>query len=330
MADEQNTIARPSREAYEQSGAAIQRAEAGARSMEQRRGELQSTALAERAKAEIQAMFIVALQRPRNVEEFRRRVLDHCERPGFAMTAEYAKPIGANKVKGPSIRFVETAIQEFGNIRTASPVIYDDDERRTVRVSVMDLERNVSYDDEIVIEKTVERRDRRGYEVLSSRTNKDGDVVHRVRATEDDLRSKQGAMVSKTMRTLGLRVLPADIVAEAMDACRRTRQNRDAQDPDAAQRAIVDHFAPLGVMPRDLDEYLGHPLAASAPAELDDLRVAFATVRDGEARWMELVEARRAERGEMEEPSKAAERGAAAVAKVRERIAAKQSKEHGK
>jgi hypothetical protein len=322
MADETN-IARPSRAAYDATGTAITRSGFGETALEQRR-ELQSTALAERTRAEIQAMFIVALQRPRSLDEFRRRVLDHCKRPGFAMTAEYAKPIGSSKVKGPSIRFVETAIQEFGNVRPTSSVLYDDHDKRTIRVSVTDLERNVSYDDEIVLEKTVERRDRRGYDVLSSRTNKDGDVVFIVRATEDDLRSKQGAAVSKTLRTLGLRILPADIVAEAMDECRRTRQNKDAQDPDAARRAVVDAFAPLGVMPRDLDEYLGHPLAASSPAELDELRVAFATVRDGETRWVDLVEAKRAERGEVEQVSKP---GETAAAKIQARIASKRGKE---
>jgi hypothetical protein len=322
MAD-QDIIARPSRAAYEASGAAIQRTGFGETSLEHRR-ELQSTAMAERAKAEISARFIVALQRPRDVDEMRLRLLKHCKRPGFAALAEYAKPVGKGTVRGPSIRFVETALQEFGNVEPESTILHDDDDKRTVRIGVTDLERNITYREDVIVEKYVERRDARGGEVLGTRTNTSGEKVLKVRATEDDLATKQGAITSKRLRTLGLRVLPADIVEECMVACRQTRQTKDAEDPDAARKAVADAFGAMNVMPRDLEEYLGHPLAHCDPTELDELRAAYAAVRDGEARWHDLVESKRAERGEVEVPSARAE---SAAAKVSARIAAKRGKE---
>jgi hypothetical protein len=315
-----DVIARPSAAAYEQSGAAIQRTGFGEQATEDRR-ETQATTLAERAKAEISARYIVALQRPRNVEEMRVRLLAHCARKGFAERAEYAKPVGTNKVHGPSIRFVETALQEYGNVSPDSQTLYDDDQKRVVRVSVTDLERNVSYSEDVVVEKFVERRNARGAEVIGTRITSSQETVFKVRATEDDFANKLAAAVSKKIRNLGLRILPVDIVDDAMAACKATRTAKDKADPDGARRGIVDAFAAIGVMPRALDEYLGHPLAESSPAELDDLRMAFATVRDGEARWIDLVDAKRADRGEIEEPT----RGATdAAAKVRERLARRQ------
>jgi hypothetical protein len=322
MADE-SIIARPSRAAYEASATAIQRSGFGETAVEQRR-ELQSTALAERAKAEIQARFIVAMQRPRDVDEMRVRLLKHCKRPGFAALAEYAKPVGKGTVRGPSIRFVETALQEFGNVEPESTILYDDDEKRTLRIGVTDLERNVTYREDVIVEKYVERRDARGGEVLGSRMNSSGERVLKVRATEDDLVTKQGAVTSKRLRTLGLRVLPADIVEEAMAVCRATRQRKDAEDPDAARKALEDAFSTLNILPSDLREYLGHPVEQSTDTERDELRAAFGAVRDGEARWVDLVASKRAERGEIDEAPRASE---SAAAKVQARIAAKRGKE---
>lgn len=323
MSEPTDVLIKPSQRAYAESGAAIQRSGFGETALEQRR-EIAATALAARARAEIQARFIVAMERPRNVDEFRARMLHHCKRPRFASVAEYAKPVGKGTVKGPSIRFVEAAIQEFTNAGPGVTVIYDDDDKRGIRVSVTDYERNVTYDEEIVISKTVERRDARGAEVMGTRTNTFGDIVYIVRASDDDVATKQAAMVSKRIRTLGLRVLPPDIVDECMERCRQTRRDEHAADPDATRKQIVDAFAALSILPRSLDEFLGHPFAEASPSELDDLRVAFATIREGEARWSDLVDAKRAERGEVEQPSKAAEAAAASAAKVRERLAKRQ------
>lgn len=263
--------------------------------------ESQGTALAERARAEVQSRYIMADRRPRNIEQVRVRLLEHCRRPKFAARAEYAKPVGGQKVRGPSIRFVETALQEFGNVLPASQITYDDDFRRIVQVSVTDLERNITYYDDATAEKFVERRNPKdGDEILGSRQNSYGTTTYKVRATEDDFANKMASAVSKKTRNLGLRILPADIVEEAMEVCRETVATKDAQDPSAARRQIADAFAAIRVMPLDLDAYLGHPFDQASPAELGELRAAYSAVRDGEAKWVDLVDAQRIARGEIE------------------------------
>lgn len=297
-------IARPS-------GNGIARTGFGGHEMERR--DSQATAMAERAKAEIQAHFIVAMQRPRDLDDVRVRLLKHCGRKLFAERAEYAKPVGGQKIVGPSIRFVETAIQEYGNAIAETTVVYEDDEKRVLRITVNDFERNVGYHDEAVVEKFVERRNPKDAEVIGQRTNSRGEVVYRVRATEDDLANKQAAAVSKKIRNLGLRILPADLVDEAMEQCRETRRKDIASDPDAVRKKIADAFAALGVTPESLAEYIGSPISQASPADLDELRVVYATLKDGEARWSDVIESRRAERGQVDEPSKKATEAAAAV-----------------
>ena len=109
--------------------AALQRVGFGTHELVQQR-ETQGSALAARAQAEVQARYIVALQRPRNVEQFRVRLLEHCRRPGFAKVATYSKPVGGQAIVGPSIRFVETALQEFSNVLPEETITYDDDHKR--------------------------------------------------------------------------------------------------------------------------------------------------------------------------------------------------------
>ncbi len=286
--------------------------------------ETQGAALAARAQAEVQARYIMAERKPRHLGQVRYRLLEHCKRSGFAVRAEYAKPVGGDFIRGPSIRFVELALQEYGNVLPEETITYDDDHKRVTRVSVTDLERNVTYYGDVMTEKTVERKKpKAGDEVLGSRQNSYGDTVFKIRATEDDFSNKNAAACSKKLRNLGIRILPADIVDEAMHTCRITRETEDAEDPKAARRKLYDGFAALGVQPAAVDAYLGHALEASTPAELDSLRAAYAAIRDGEARWLDLVEAQKGERGEVEKVSKPAE---AAGAKVKDKLAALREK----
>lgn len=253
--------------------------------------ETAATAAAAREKAAVEARYLVAINRPRNVDAFRLRLLQACERPGFAEVAEYAKPVGQSKVRGPSIRFVEEALRHFGNVDTPTVVTLDDDERRIIRISVTDLETNTSFSTDVILMKTVERKKPKpGDEVLRVRTNSQGEQVSIIRATEDDFLNKQNAAVSKAIRNNGLRVLPSDIVEEAMEQARMTVKNRDAQDPAAARKKIVDAFFALGVMPQQLVEVLGHALESVTAAELTLLRSLYTALKDGQATWPEIAE----------------------------------------
>ena len=290
-----------------------------------RPAETASTAVAEQAKSRIQARYIVAMQRPRSWDDVRVRLLRECDRPGFADCAIYHKPIGKG-VEGPSIRFAEAAIRCMTNVDPESYVVYDDDAKRIMRVSVTDLEGNVTYSKDVVIDKTVEHSTlKQGETALGVRTNSKGKTTYLVDATEDDLLNKQNAIESKALRVLALRHLPGDIMDECIRRIYETRKNRDAQDPDAAKKKIVDGFASLNVMPSELERYLGHDVGVASPAELNELRGVFAAIRDGEASWTSAIEHRLARRDVVTETPAAASlesKAKIAAAKARAQAAA--------
>lgn len=253
-------------------------------------GETASSAVAAQAKALVEARYVIALRQPRDMDTVRERLLKECRRPSFAAVARYKKPIGKG-VEGPSIRFAEAAIRCMANITVETMTVYDDREKRIVRVAVTDLEANVPYSQDVTIEKSVERKKiKDGDVVIRVRKNSYGDTVHLIEATEDDILNKQNALISKAVRTLGLRLVPGDLIDEAMDLVIETQRTKDAEDPDAAKRKLFDGFAAIGIAVGQLKEYLGHEAESLTPKELTDLRALYAAIRDGETNWREIMD----------------------------------------
>lgn len=256
--------------------------------------ETAASAVAAQAKAMIEARYIMAIRRPRDMDVVREKMLKECKRPSFAAVARYQKPIGSDRTKwptGPSIRFAESAIRNMTNITVEVMTVYDDREKRIVRVTVTDLEANVPYFQDVTITKTIERRQaKNGDTVLRTRTNSYGDTLYILEATDDDIINKQQALISKAMRTIGLRLIPGDIVDECMEAVIETQRNADAEDPDAAKRKLFDAFGQLGVHANQIKEYLGHDAATLAPKELTELRALYSAIRDGEATWRDVMD----------------------------------------
>lgn len=283
------------------------------------RPESAATAVAAQATAAVNARYIMALKKPRSMDDVRVRLLKECRRPGFARSARYRKPIGRG-VEGPSIRFAEAALRLLGNVYPETMTVYDDAEKRIVRQSVTDLETNITYSKDVVIEKTVERRQlKEGQSFIRSRLNSQGAVTYLVPATEDDLLNKENALVSKALRTNALRLLPGDILDECMAACIATARDGAAKDPDGERKRVADAFAAQGVNPSDIAAYLGHDLGTTSPAELVDLRAVYEAIKNGEATWKAVIEAR--ESGEDDGAPKAR------AASVSERLKAAASKQ---
>lgn len=258
--------------------------------------ETAAAAVASREKAAVEARYIVALKRPRDMNEVRVRLLKECARPGFADAAWYQKPVGGQKIEGLSVRFAEAAIRLMSNISVGVLVVFDDPMRRVLRVSVTDLESNVPYEQDVTVEKTVERKKPdSNREVMAQRKNSYGDTVYIVAATEDEFVNKQNAQISKVLRNHGLRLVPGDILDECEEAIRKVRAAKVKADPDAEKKRLVDAFAAINVMPAQLAAYLEHPVEQVVEAEMIDLRAIYQAIRDGETTWQAVVEAKHGE-----------------------------------
>lgn len=258
-----------------------------------RSAETASTAVAAQATAQIQARYIVAMKRPRDWDDVRVRILKECRRPGFAEVAMFSLPRGGKKIEGLSIRFAEAAIRCMTNMLPEQITVFDDSEKRILQVSVTDLESNVTYSKQITVAKTVERSKPMddGF-FFTVRKNSSGRNVFTIPATEDDLLAKEGALVSKAIRTLTMRILPGDITDEAETLVKRTVLDRAATDPEGEKKKIADGFAGINVQPSELKEFLGHDLAGCSPAELAELRALYNAIKGGEATFRDALAAK--------------------------------------
>lgn len=259
---------------------------------------LQETATASRAAsatAMIQARCVMAIQRPRDWDTVRAKLLHECERPGFAEVAIYRKPVGGGKtVEGHSIRFAEAAARYLSNFHTWSETIHEDEHSLTMQVTAMDLETNVTVATEVLVQKTVERTSDAGRLVYGERTNSWGKPVFIVAATEDEVVTKTNALLSKARRNLIMQLLPGDIADECEAACRATQKRNDKKDPDAAKKKLFDAFSKYGITPSQIKAHLGHNNPPT-PAELESLRGIYSAISTGETTWAAVTEDLRSE-----------------------------------
>ena len=251
--------------------------------------ETSSTAVAAREKAAVEARFVMAMNRPRDPEEARQRILKACKRPRFAESARYQKPVGSGRVYGLSIRFAEEVARIWGNIYVQASIVFDDRERRIYHVVATDLETNTAQEQDVVVEKFIERRAvKQGDEIVSSRKNKAGETVYLKVATEDEILIKANAAISKARRNLILTLIPSDIREEAEEQSVETLKGRDKADPEAARKRLLDAFFGVGVSAGQVKQLIGKPLEQVNPAEMDVLRQAYTALKDGEATWAEI------------------------------------------
>lgn len=265
----------------------------------------QGGALSAQVQATVAARYLVACQRPRDWSTVRQKMLAECRRPGFAEVARYKKPIGGGRfVEGESIRFAEAVARNMGNVSTDVLVIDEDNEKRVIRVTTTDIESNTSFSSDILVKKTVERRlVKDGQTVISSRRNSAGDIVHLVEASDDEVLTKQGNLISKATRNNLMRLLPGDILDDCMIQVQQTLAKGAKEDPDAARKKLLDAFGFFNIMPTDIGEYLGHDPNMVSPAELDDLRKVYASIKTEGTPWAQIMAAKAESLGKAAAPT---------------------------
>lgn len=285
--------------------------------------EMATTAVATQMQAAVQARYVMALQRPRNVDQARLDLLASCKRRRFAEGARYALPKGScreckggrgrqtcgvcqgtgkNMVRGFSVRFAEAALASWANVLAEKIVLSDDPQRRVVRAQVTDLERNLTFNIDVTMDKTVERRKvEEGQPFLGVRKNAFGDTVYLLPATEDEIRAKEAALYSRALRDAALRLLPGDLKEDAIDEIDTTLRTEANRDPAAERKRITDGFAQIGVRATDLAVYLGHELDTLTPAEMANLRALYAGIKEGEITWKDVMKDLRESEGSPDE-----------------------------
>ena len=260
--------------------------------------DLTPTAAAAEAKAEVEARFAFAAYKPRNMERFTKLLYGACDDLAFADVALYSRPVGRKQnEKGEwedevhtdlSIRFMETALQFYGNVYIASRIISENDQHVQVAVSVLDCESNLTYSNGMLVPKVVERRNApRDRVVRGRRFTSSNREVYLLEATDAELRNSIGAEKSKLMRDNSRRLIPRYILDEArrrIDATLTKAQN----EPSWRER-IVAKFAGVGVTEQQLTDFAGD-LDKLTAEQIKRLGRILNAIVDGETTWADVTQ----------------------------------------
>ena len=250
------------------------------------KNEVAASAATAAAFGAIQAAFMMAKRYPRSEMGSRNKILDTCRRPGFAEKVIYSKPIGTKKIEDLSIKAAEVAINAWENIKVIQSIIYEDEEKRIVDISAIDLETNTSYATQATIKRVVERTYlKKNVTPLYTRLNSYGETTYGVKPTDDEFETKVSAMVSKHIRNNALRLIPEDIKQDMKDAAQKTMLDEAAKDPKELLKKICEQVHLIGVEPQDIETYLKHPISSCSPTELTELRKIHKSIKDGQQTW---------------------------------------------
>lgn len=103
-------------------------------------------------KAEYDVSIATAHRFPRSIGQFFKRAESLATAtPEIAASMEYAKPVGGERVKGPSARLAEIVAATYGNLRIQARVISENDNEIVAQGIAHDLETNVAQSTEVAI-----------------------------------------------------------------------------------------------------------------------------------------------------------------------------------
>lgn len=203
-----------------------------------------------RAVSEVKAQVIMARQYPRDPMLAMDQILRECQRPTLADAAVYTFPRGKETVSGPSIRLAEVLARNWGNVNFGQEVLERGTDKRGVGFSLVrafawDLQTNLYVS--------------RQFEVKHWRATKTGGY----KLTEDrDIYELEANMGARRLRACILQVIPGDVTAAAVNACRQTAASglmemmKDEKQRAALVAKMLRIYEKMGVSQQDLEDYL--------------------------------------------------------------------------
>jgi len=219
-----------------------------------------------RAASEIQAAIVAAKASPRNQNQAYLDILAACKRPSLAEQAMYAYPRGGKMVTGASIRMAEVMAREWGNCRVGITITSQDKEKTEARAYAYDLQTNYMIDQDFTVPHV--RTTKKGVQKLTD---------------ERDIRELVANIGSRHLRGCILRLIPADIVEDAVEQIKKTLATSDVPIEERI-KGMVKAFSEFGVKPEHLEKRLGHNLDATLPEEIVTLKGIYKSLKDGMAK----------------------------------------------
>lgn len=223
---------------------------------------------AARVLSETQAMVLMARSNPRNEFKVLAKIKAMCSRYRLAEKAVYSFPRGNKTVTGPSIDIMEAIATAYGNLDHGWRMLEEDGDSVRVEAYAWDMETN--------------SRTRIEFWMRRVRDTKQGEKeLH----DERDKYEVVANYASRRKRACLEKIIPVDIVEQAVEWCLKTIEKGDDDMPLVDRiRGMVLQFAELGVSQLMIEKRIGHPVEATIAKELPELRAIVNGLKGGRDR----------------------------------------------
>jgi len=246
-----------------------------------------SNALVARELGEAQAAVMLAKQFPRDELATYQSIMTACSRPSFAAKAVYRYPRGKTTVSGASVVLAREIARCFGNIVSGYRVLSNEDDQIHLQGYAWDQQSN----------RRVVLEDRFNAKIQRKMRTMDGvEETQWVTPDERDLRELVSRRASFLERNALLRLLPADLIEDAMGACTqaetKTASGEIKNDRNGTLKKLVTAYSGYGVNKDMIEDRLGHRLDDASAEEIAELRQIYTSIKDGSASRDEFFEPR--------------------------------------
>ena len=239
----------------------------------------------------LQAILTVAAFHDRNERVSFDRAMTACERPTLAKVAMYSFPRGKKKdakgnwvdnlITGPSVRLARELARCWGSIQIECPMIVeiteDEIHIRGVGLDLVSLNR-IAMEDRF--RALVQRRVGRGPDAKTEWVVPD----------ERDRRELVNRHAAMLERNIALKLLPADVVQEAVARVGRTLLKAaddslgSKEKKETALKELEDEFRAVGVTRTMLEENIGRKWTDITPTQYANLQTIRQSILDGNSR----------------------------------------------
>ena len=215
-----------------------------------------------KASKSIEVAAAMARRFPRDPFQSFNRIMNTCTREKFAQEALYEFRRGGTKVEGPGIRFAEAIAQTWGNIHFGIKLLNKTDTKSEFEAYCWDLETNTQSSIEFDVKHIREKRT--GDEILTS---------------ERDIYELGANYGSRRLRKCILTIIPADIVDEAINQCKKTLSG-SVKDTKATMRTMIEKFKEFGVTTAMLEKRIGSSCDAATANQIVSLFKVYNSLKD--------------------------------------------------
>lgn len=225
------------------------------------------------ARSEIKekSKFAIAKQFRRDETRATKKLLEAAKIPDFAAKCYYSYPRGKSEVFGGSINLALEMARVFGNIDIERIIVDPDKEldKRTIRVSVTDLETNMHSSAEATFKKLIQR------------VQADGRTAW-VQPDERDLRELTNRHFAILTRNCIFDIVPRWLTKRIVDVARDSvKKQTRRMDINELREAVLRQLEDMAVYKQQVEDYIGHSYETTSAEELVELRGIIQSIRDG-------------------------------------------------